>query len=102
LPLLTFRAKPPVDLGNRSPAGPVTIPLTVTRQDGQATASSAELEFSTDDGATWQRATVSRDAARWKADVTNPVGSFVSLRVKASDFEGNTVSTTVIRAYQTT
>jgi hypothetical protein len=101
LPLLTVHAEPQVDLGNRAPAGPVTIPLTVACPDSQVTASSVELEFSTDDGATWQQAPVSRDGIRWKADVTNPADGFVSLRMKASDREGNhTVSTTVIRAYQ--
>jgi subtilisin family serine protease len=97
LPLLTVRAEPPVDLGNKSPGGPVEIPLTVTRQDGQATVTDLALEYSVDDGATWQHATVTAG----KAAVVNPADGFVSLRAKATDTDGNTVTTTVIRAYQT-
>ncbi|MET0235537.1 MAG: hypothetical protein ABW224_12910, partial [Kibdelosporangium sp.] len=95
LPLLTVRAEPPVDLANRSPAGPVDIPLTVLRQDGPATVASLVAEYSTDDGTTWQQATITAG----KAAVTNPAGGFVSLRTKATDTDGNTVATTVIRAY---
>ncbi|MBP2322839.1 hypothetical protein JOF56_003224 [Kibdelosporangium banguiense] len=98
LPLLTVRAEPPVDLGNKSPGGPVEIPLTVTRQDGPATVSGLSLEYSVDDGATWQQAPITAG----KAAVTNPAGGYVSLRTKATDTEGNGVTTTVIRAYQTT
>lgn len=97
LPLLAVRAGPPVDLGNKSPSGPVEIPLSVTRQDGPATVTDLTLEYSVDDGTTWQQATV----ADGKAAVTNPADGFVSLRTKATDTDGNTVTTTVIRAYQT-
>lgn len=100
LPLLSVRAEPPVDITNRAPSGPVTIPLTVSRQDGPATVSTLALEFSTDDGATWQQTTVSRNGDRWQAQVTDPADGFVSLRTKATDTDGNTVALTVIRAYQ--
>jgi subtilisin family serine protease len=98
LPLLAVRAEPPVDLGNKSPGGSVEIPLSVTRQDGPATVASLALEYSVDDGTTWQEAPVSAG----KATVTNPANGFVSLRTNATDTDGNTVTTTVIRAYQTT
>jgi subtilisin family serine protease len=100
LPLLSVRAEPQVDLTNRAPAGTVTVPLTVTRQDGPATIGTVALEFSTDDGATWQQATVTRDGDRWLARVDNPADGFVSLRTKATDTNGNTVNQTVVRAYQ--
>jgi hypothetical protein len=58
------------------------------------------VEFSTDDGATWREAPVSRAGDRWLAQVDNPAGGFVSLRTKATDTDGNTVDQTVIRAYQ--
>jgi subtilisin family serine protease len=96
LPLLTVRAEPPVSIENKSPSGPVEIPLSVTRQDGPATVASLALEYSVDDGATWQQATVSAG----KAAVNNPANGFVSLRTKATDTDGNAVTTTVIRAYE--
>jgi hypothetical protein len=100
LPLLSVRAEPPVDITNGAPSGQVTIPLTVSRQDGPTTVSTLALEFSTDDGATWQQATVSRNGDRWQAQVTDPADGFVSLRTRAADTDGNTVALTVIRAFQ--
>jgi hypothetical protein len=100
LPLLSVRAEPPVDLTNRAPSGQVDIPLTVSRQDGPATVSTVALEYSTDDGATWQQATVSRDGDRWQARVDNPADGFVSLRTRVTDTDGNTAATTVTRAYE--
>jgi hypothetical protein len=99
LPLLAIRAEPPVNLANQSPTGPVTIPLTVTRQDGPTQITAVELEFSTDDGATWQQTTVSRSGDHWQAAVSNSTG-YVSLRTKATDTDGNAVRQTIIRAYQ--
>jgi hypothetical protein len=89
-----------VDITNHVPSGPVTIPITVSRQDGPATISKVELEFSTDDGATWQPTTATRDGDHWKAEVNNPSGGYVSLHTKATDTDGNTVDQKVIRAYQ--
>jgi hypothetical protein len=96
LPLLTVRAEPPVDLTNRAPSGSVSIPLTVSRQDQPAQITDVTVDYSVDDGATWQPAAVSNG----KATVTNPTNGFVSLRTKASDIDGNSGTTTVIRAYQ--
>jgi len=100
LPLLSVRAEPPVDITNRVPSGQVVVPLTVSRQDGQATISTVMLEFSTDDGATWRQATVSRAGDRWRALLDNPADGFVSLRTRAADTDGNTVAMTVVRAYE--
>jgi subtilisin family serine protease len=100
LPLLSVRAEPPVDITNRAPSGQVVIPLTASRQDGPATISAVALEFSTDDGATWRQATVSRAGDGWRAGLDNPAGGFVSLRTKVTDTDGNTATVTVIRAYQ--
>ncbi|HEX6360440.1 S8 family peptidase [Actinophytocola sp.] len=100
LPLLSVRAEPPVDITNRAPAGPVSVPVTVTRQDGPATINTVALEYSTDDGTTWRQAAVTRDGDRWLAQLDNPADGFVSLRTKATDTEGNTADVTVIRAYQ--
>ena len=100
LPLLSARAEPEVDIANRAPAGPVTVPITISRQDGPATISTVAVEFSTDNGTTWHQATVSRNGDRWLAKLNNPAGGFVSLHVKATDSEGNTLDQTVIRAYQ--
>jgi subtilisin family serine protease len=100
LPLLSARAEPPVDITNHAPAGRVTIPITIARQDGPATITKVELELSTDDGATWQQTTVTPEGNHWRAEADNPTGSYVSLRTKATDTDGNTLNQTVIRAYQ--
>jgi len=58
-------------------------------------------EFSTDDGRTWQPATVRGTGDRRTVRVTNPAaGGFVSLRANATDAAGNTAAVTVLRAYE--
>ncbi len=103
LPLLTVGFAPKVDLMNRAPAGRrVTIPVTVSRQPGAPGGRTAldRVEFSVDDGVTWQRVRPRAKGDRWEVTVPNPAAGFVSLRAAASDRSGNTVTQTVLRAYR--
>jgi hypothetical protein len=102
LPLSTVRFSPRVDEeNNAAPAGAFVIPVTVERTTGSAAKPNRTLtvEFSTDDGRTWQPATVRGTGDRRTVQVTNPAGGFVSLRANATDTAGNTAAVTVLRAY---
>jgi hypothetical protein len=103
LPLSTVRFSPRVDDNNVAPAGRAfAIPVTVERTTGSAAKANRTLtvEFSTDDGRTWQPATVRGTGDHRTAQVTNPAGAgFVSLRANATDAAGNTAAVTVLRAY---
>ncbi|MGW1093390.1 PA domain-containing protein, partial [Streptomyces sp. NPDC002596] len=59
-----------------------------------------EVEASSDDGATWQPATVkSKSNGSYKVSVSNPDSGYVSLRIKAQDTNGSKIEQTLIRAY---
>jgi hypothetical protein len=68
---------------------------------GAGTVGKPTMEFSYDDGKTWQPAVVVPGAlGQWSAKFTAPAAArFVSLRAGARDSEGNSVSQTVIRAF---
>ncbi|MBE8518930.1 S8 family serine peptidase [Amycolatopsis sp. H6(2020)] len=105
VPLLVVRAEGAVDEQSRAPAGkPFVLALTAQRQPGAGDLRLAELrvETSTDDGTTWQPVPAARIGNGGLAVVHNPDGEgFVSLRITARDTDGNAVTQTVIRAYQT-
>ncbi|MFF0435589.1 S8 family serine peptidase [Streptomyces sp. NPDC004327] len=64
------------------------------------TVTSAGLEVSYDDGATWQKADLNRSGTEWTARLTAPKpASYVSIRATATDSNGNNVTQTVIRAF---
>ncbi|KDN16920.1 S8 family serine peptidase [Amycolatopsis rifamycinica] len=106
LPLLVVRAEGAVDDQSRAPAGkPFVLALTAQRQPGAGEFRLAELrvETSTDDGAKWTAVPTARIGNGGLAVVHNPPGGgFVSLRITARDTEGNALTQTVLRAYQTT
>ncbi|WP_103341920.1 S8 family serine peptidase [Amycolatopsis sp. CA-126428] len=106
LPLLVVRAEGAVDDQSRAPAGkPFVLALTAQRQPGAGEFRLADLrvETSTDDGAKWTSTPTARLGNGGLAVVHNPPGGgFVSLRITARDTDGNAVTQTVIRAYQTT
>ncbi len=106
LPLLVVRAEGAVDEQSRAPAGkPFVLALTAQRQPGAGDLRLADLrvETSTDDGARWTPVPTARIGNGGLAVVHNPAGEgFVSLRITARDTDGNAVTQTVIRAYQTT
>ena len=68
---------------------------------GAGTVGKPTMEFSYDDGATWQPAVVVQGAlGQWSAKFTAPAAAhFVSLRAGVRDSEGNSISQTVIRAF---
>jgi subtilisin family serine protease len=68
---------------------------------GAGTVGKPTMEFSYDDGVTWQPAVVVQDAlGQWSAKFTAPAAAhFVSLRAGVRDSEGNSISQTIIRAF---
>ena len=109
-PLLAVGYDIDVDLRNRAPhprerRGPHEIGLTVGHPEGAEPipVDQVALEVSYDDGASWQRVRNlrERDGGRYVATLYDrgAAGGFLSLRVTASDAEGNTVEQEVIRAY---
>ncbi|MCT2582121.1 S8 family serine peptidase [Actinophytocola gossypii] len=101
LPMLTARFDPAVDVRNRAPGGRrFSFPVYVERQDGPTEVTSVAVEVSYDDGATWRPAKVRRDHDHWRVTVRHPRDGYASLRTKVSDVDGNTLTQTIVRAYQ--
>ncbi|WP_114907349.1 S8 family serine peptidase [Ornithinimicrobium murale] len=107
-PLLSVDYDVPVGLDNTVPAGSnEEIAVTVTHPDGLpqgGTVEEARLWASVDDGATWTELATSLSGgsggAQFTARMEHPDGEgHVSLRVEATDADGNSVEQTVIRAY---
>ncbi|MGW2222151.1 S8 family serine peptidase [Nonomuraea sp. NPDC001684] len=104
LPLMAVRYAPKgLDTANRARPGSRTpLSIWIERNPGArgAAVRTVELEFSTDDGATWQPVRTRAADSGWTATVANP-GSpgFVSLRATAKDTAGDGVTQTVTRAY---
>ncbi|WP_160150279.1 S8 family serine peptidase [Nonomuraea solani] len=103
LPLLALSYDAPVDVANQ--AGSTRLGLTVAHQPGAkgSAIANVSLETSADDGRTWRPAQRVRDVGqgRYDALIEWPASGVVSLRVKASDAAGSTVTQEVIRAYGT-
>ncbi|MEV6301149.1 S8 family peptidase [Actinoplanes sp. NPDC051861] len=103
LPLLSVRYTPQLDEYNRArPGAGFRVPVELYRQPTAGTAQIATLavEFSHDDGGTWHRAPLARSGERWLATVDNPAGGAVSLRVTATDTDGNKIEQTTVRGYR--
>ncbi|SFR29849.1 Serine protease, subtilisin family [Lentzea waywayandensis] len=103
LPLLSIGFDPELDLRNHAPRNALfSVPLRVDRQSGAqgGRAEPKQVEVSCNDGQTWQRVPVLHVNGTWLALIRNPASGFVSLRANAADQDGNTVTQTVIRAYQ--
>ncbi|MFE3070430.1 S8 family serine peptidase [Streptomyces sp. NPDC059247] len=79
------------------------IGLTVTGHAGYTPAAltSATLSYSYDGGGTWTEARVSRQGGRWTATVNHAgaSGKPVTLKTELTDAHGNSVTQTVVRAY---
>jgi hypothetical protein len=80
------------------PAGPLTFPARV--QPAAADIATLTVDSSTDDGRTWQPATVIRDGDHWTVSLRSVGPGYVSLRSRAADTAGNGVEEVVRRAYQ--
>ncbi|HZM77979.1 MAG TPA: S8 family serine peptidase [Candidatus Limnocylindrales bacterium] len=103
LPLWSVTFRPNLNATNGAPAGSFAIPLTAVSQPGSPVAgiNTITVQYSTDDGATWQNATVTGSGPNRTATVTNPgTSGYVSLRATATDWAGNSVTQTTIRAYR--
>ena len=59
------------------------------------------VQYSVNDGATWQPAAVSGSGATRDAWLDAPPGSYVSLRVSATDAAGSALTETITRAFAT-
>lgn len=103
-PLWSVRLAPVLDDNGAAPAGgQFAIPVTLAAPPNTSVSGirSVTVEYSTNDGTTWMPATVSGSGTAYNATVTHPAGSgFVSLRVTASDWSGNSVEQTLIGAYR--
>ncbi|MFG1678653.1 S8 family serine peptidase [Nonomuraea sp. NPDC049269] len=100
IPLLLAGIDAPVDLKNRARSAKLGVSL--YRQEGAASSAVKEvsLEVSYDDGATWRAARLrAKGGTNYEATLEPRPSGFVSLRLNASDVDGNTVSQEVIRAY---
>ncbi|WP_376771488.1 S8 family serine peptidase [Micromonospora polyrhachis] len=104
VPAMVVRYAPRLDVANSAPAGRAfDIPVTVAHQAGAPTSAvrSLTVEVSYDDGKTWQKAKLRSADRGWVATVRHPgQPGYVSLRAKAVDSTGNTVTQSVIRAYK--
>jgi hypothetical protein len=103
LPLLDVRWALPLDDHNRAATGALRGGLTVATQPGAKASKirSVAVEVSYDEGATWQKVTVTPQSDR--LDVRIPAGGtaggYASLRATATDSAGGKVTETVTRAY---
>ncbi|MFJ8662113.1 S8 family peptidase [Streptomyces sp. NPDC093795] len=79
------------------------IGLTATGHAGYTPAAltSAKLSYSYDGGTTWTEARVSQQGGHWTATVnhTGAAGKPVTLKTELTDANGNSVTQTVVRAY---
>jgi subtilisin family serine protease len=103
-PLLDVAVHLPVDERNRvDPGAPLVVEIDVSQAGTTASrVTSASLEVSTDDGATWHTVELSRTRpGRYDATLpagTLPPGGALSLRTAASDADGNHTGQTIVRA----
>ncbi|MGH3242925.1 MAG: hypothetical protein ACRDNL_21280, partial [Spirillospora sp.] len=91
------------DSGGKAPSG-TTFPLDVVveRAVGGSAVTSASLEVSFNDGATWTTVPLTPNGTdRYTANVAHPAAhnGYVALRFKGADGSGNAVQQTVTRAY---
>lgn len=104
LPIWSVSFRPGLDAANTARAGVrFTMPATVAAQPGSTAAGlrTVTVQYSVNDGATWTNATVTGSGGTRWVTVTHPrITGFVSLRATASDYAGNSVVQTILRAYK--
>jgi subtilisin family serine protease len=106
-PLIQLDLQLGLDLNNEAPAGgSFQFRLNAGHRpgaDGAADLVNAIVNYSTDEGATWRQAAVTKAATgTYLVTVTNPAaGGFVWLKTRVWDTAGNWVEQTVRRAYAT-
>ncbi|WP_203904632.1 S8 family peptidase [Virgisporangium aliadipatigenens] len=103
VPLHTIGFAPNVDEHNTARAGCLTaLPVTIAGQAGATAVTRVEVEVSFDGGVSWRRVPVVKLFGRWNAVIDHPArAGYVSLRAKAVDAAGSTVTTTLLNAYET-
>lgn len=103
LPLLDVGlAVPSLDVRNHAAAGPVAVDVTLRNRGGRSyDPVLTSVEYSVDDGATWQTAPVAGGAgAHGTATVDVPSSAaFISLRIAGRDSSGGSVAQTITRAF---
>ncbi|MBF9132151.1 S8 family serine peptidase [Plantactinospora sp. S1510] len=104
LPLWAVSFRPTVNDNNAARAASrFTFPATLAAQPGSTPGSvrTMTVRYSTNDGASWANATVSGSGNARTVSVTHPnTTGFVSLRATVTDYAGNSVEQTVVRAYK--
>ncbi|MFK3982315.1 S8 family peptidase [Micromonospora sp. NPDC050397] len=100
LPLLSVDYALPLDAANRPTGGVGSFQVRQANGVAAQRIESFQVWTSTDDGATWRTARVSRDGDDFRAELpTVKTGQSVSLRVKAGASGGSGIEQTIIQAY---
>lgn len=103
LPLMSIRFAPRLNDRNQAVAGRFDVPVWVEHQHGSPASPVTSLAVEASyDGKTWSAVPVRKSLGRWTATLNQPTSGFVSLRAKARDSAGNTVTQTILRAYELT
>ncbi len=104
-PLLTFGYQVAhIALDGTTPAGPAEVRISVAHQalvPSPPAVTGLTVQYSVNGGASWQPAAVSGAGATWDAWLDATPGSYVSLRVSATDAAGGTLTETLTRAFAT-
>jgi hypothetical protein len=104
-PLLTFGYRvADIALDGTTPAGAQQVQLTVGHQvlaASPAAVTSVTALYSLDSGHTWQPATVTGAGGTWSLSFSAPAGSYVSLKVSATDAAGGSLTEKIGKAFAT-
>ncbi|BBH71822.1 peptidase [Actinoplanes sp. OR16] len=102
MPLLQLDYGVVTDLAGYARGGRQSLTLTPSHLPGAVGAgriTTATLDVSFDDGATWKKASLRRSGSGWAATFPAPLSGFVTLRATARDTAGNTIRQEITRAY---
>ena len=104
-PLLTFGYQVAhIALDGSTPPGPEEVQISVAHQalvPSPPAVTGLTVQYSLNGGASWQPAAVSGAGATWDAWLDATPGSYVSLRVSATDAAGGALTETLTRAFAT-
>ena len=76
-----------------------TKPIDTAETQPSDAVAKVQAWYSTDGGSTWHSVSVKHTGTSWSAAVKNPKTGAVSLRSEVTDAQGDTATTTVVRAY---
>ncbi len=104
-PLLTFGYQVAhIAIDGTTQAGPEEVQINVGHQAltrSPAAVTGLTVQYSLNDGASWQPAAVSGSGGTWHAWLDAAPGSYVSLRTSATDAAGGALTETITRAFAT-